>query len=545
MPESRNTMHIYTFFIACVLASISGAFMLALMDSNHNWGGDFSQYIAQAQALINGTIPTQIANNTLMMHYSDGVYGPNVYPWGYPLLLAPVLALFGENLLALKCVNIAFFMLFIFCFYAYVARRFSTQASIALSLAFALNPMLLNFASNNILSDISYMCISFVAVVGLRAFVAPLEQASKLAASPMATNTFNMSNISLGGGGRSDLGIFVLGILGGILALAAYLIRSNGIAVLATLCALHLYFIARIHTIPRIRILPIRLVALNALPYVVFVLGILLVRYTLDSSGGEGHIAVLLESISLKTIVRNALYYAGVFCDFFALPNPLALLAPSLLESKYAFLLPNPLGLLAWGVCVYFLFLGLRECYKRDMFAALFVGISLGILIIWPALQGIRFVFCVLPFFAIWIASGVLRVYAKHPKLIIVMCALLLGYFVLKDSYHLASKHNTLPRAILAIKPPNPYPQAFDLESKQVYAFITTHTSPSDTIVFFKPRVLYLATNRLSYSTSKLERLDKAQYLLESSFAPLFDEKQLAHLPIVYASEHFTLYNLQ
>lgn len=544
MPESRNTMHIYTFFIACVLASISGAFMLALMDSNHNWGGDFSQYIAQAQALINGTIPTQIANNTLMMHYSDGVYGPNVYPWGYPLLLAPVLALFGENLLALKCVNIAFFMLFIFCFYAYVARRFSTQASIALSLAFALNPMLLNFASNNILSDISYMCISFVAVVGLRAFVAPLEQASKLAASPMATNTFNMSNISLGGG-RSDLGIFVLGILGGILALAAYLIRSNGIAVLATLCALHLYFIARIHTIPRIRILPIRLVALNALPYVVFVLGILLVRYTLDSSGGEGHIAVLLESISLKTIVRNALYYAGVFCDFFALPNPLALLAPSLLESKYAFLLPNPLGLLAWGVCVYFLFLGLRECYKRDMFAALFVGISLGILIIWPALQGIRFVFCVLPFFAIWIASGVLRVYAKHPKLIIVMCALLLGYFVLKDSYHLASKHNTLPRAILAIKPPNPYPQAFDLESKQVYAFITTHTSPSDTIVFFKPRVLYLATNRLSYSTSKLERLDKAQYLLESSFAPLFDEKQLAHLPIVYASEHFTLYNLQ
>ena len=148
----------------------------------------------------------------------------------------------------------------------------------------------------------------------------------------------------------------MLGILGGILALAAYLIRSNGIAVLATLCALHLYFIARIHTIPRIRILPIRLVALNALPYVVFVLGILLVRYTLDSSGGEGHIAVLLESISLKTIVRNALYYAGVFCDFFALPNPLALLAPSLLESKYAFLLPNPLGLLAWGVCVYFLF---------------------------------------------------------------------------------------------------------------------------------------------------------------------------------------------
>ena len=196
-------MHIYTFFIACVLASISGAFMLALMDSNHNWGGDFSQYIAQAQALINGTIPTQIANNTLMMSLNDFPYGPNVYPWGYPLLLAPVLAIFGENLAALKCVNIALFSLFIICFYCYVARRFSMGASITLTLAFALNPMLLSFASSNILSDTAYMCASFIAVVGLQAFVAPLEQASQLATSPMATNTSNMSNnsnISLGGG---------------------------------------------------------------------------------------------------------------------------------------------------------------------------------------------------------------------------------------------------------------------------------------------------------------------------------------------------------
>ena len=321
--------------------------------------------------------------------------------------------------------------------------------------------------------------------------------------------------------------------------LCAYLIRSNGIAILVALCALHLYYLTRIQK------QKLRYLALSAVPYVVFALGVVLVRYALDSAGGEGHIAVLVESISLKTIVRNTLYYAGIFSDFFALPNPLALLAPSLLESKYAFLLPNPLGLLVWAVCLYFLFLGFRACYKRDMFAALFVGASLAILIIWPALQGIRFVFSVLPFFAIWIASGGLRVYAKHPKLVAAFIALILGYFVLKDSYHLLARYNTLPKIILAIKPPNPYPQAFELESKQVYEFITTHTSPSDIVVFFKPRVLYLATSRLSYATSKLERLDKAQYLLESSFAPLFDKEQLARFSIVYASEHFTLYNLQ
>lgn len=334
----------------------------------------------------------------------------------------------------------------------------------------------------------------------------------------------------------------MLGSLGGFLALFAYLIRSNGIAILIALCAIHLYYITRIRTTPRIHKYNL---ALQAMPYVVFVLGALLVRYVLDSSGGEGHIAVLVESISLKTIVRNALYYAVVWADFFALPNPLALLAPSLLESTYAFLLPNPLGLLAWAVCLYFLVLGLRACYKRDMFAALFVGISLGILILWPPLQGIRFVFCVLPFMAIWIACGMQKAYPKHPKLIIVCVALVLGYFALKDSYHLLARYNALPKIVLAIKPPNPTPQAFELESKSAYAFITAHTSPSDVIVFFKPRVLYLATNRLSYATSKLERLDKAHYLLESSFAPLFDKEQLAHLPIVYASEHFTLYALR
>lgn len=187
-----------SFVIACALACVSAALMLALIDSNHNWGGDFSQYIAQAKALIAGTIPTQIANNTLMMSYNDFPYGPNVYPWGYPLLLAPVLALFGENLAALKCVNIALFSLFIICFYCYVARRFSMGASITLTLAFALNPMLLSFASSNILSDIAYMCISFIAVVVLQAFVAALEQASKLAVSTMATN--NSFNNSWGGG---------------------------------------------------------------------------------------------------------------------------------------------------------------------------------------------------------------------------------------------------------------------------------------------------------------------------------------------------------
>ena len=187
-----------SYIIACILACVSAALMLALVDSDHNWGGDFSQYIAQAKALIAGTIPTQIANNTLMMSLNDFPYGPNVYPWGYPLLLAPVLALFGENLLALKCVNIALFSLFIICFYCYVARRFSMGASITLTLAFALNPMLLSFVSGNILSDIAYMCASFIAVVVLQAFVAPLEQASKLAASTMATN--NSFNNSLGGG---------------------------------------------------------------------------------------------------------------------------------------------------------------------------------------------------------------------------------------------------------------------------------------------------------------------------------------------------------
>jgi len=64
-----------------------------------------------------------------------------------------------------------------------------------------------------------------------------------------------------------------------------------------------------------------------------------------------------------------------------------------------------------------------------------------------------------------------------------------------------------------------------------MYDFIKSNTNPSDKIIFFKPRVLYLNTARLSFATIKEERLKEADYLLDMNDGnKLFDKSLLESL---------------
>ena len=82
----------------------AGIFLLGLLNirEGHDWGGDFSQYIAQAYALINGTVPEWLEKSTYIVDNSPVGLTSTVYPWGYPLLLVPNLKICGTNFLAMK-----------------------------------------------------------------------------------------------------------------------------------------------------------------------------------------------------------------------------------------------------------------------------------------------------------------------------------------------------------------------------------------------------------------------------------------------------------
>jgi hypothetical protein len=90
--------------------------------------------------------------------------GPLAYPWGFPLALAPFYALFGLNLLALKWVNLVFYLLFLMTLWYGLRNRHTFLWRTILVCFFAFNPYMMGFL-NNLLSDIPFLFLSTLMVL--------------------------------------------------------------------------------------------------------------------------------------------------------------------------------------------------------------------------------------------------------------------------------------------------------------------------------------------------------------------------------------------
>ena len=87
--SSERKIYILPFIIVALTAAI----YLISFRPGHDWGGDFSEYIAQAKSISEGyDFPGKFV----------GTYGSFIYPWGFPLLLSPIYSLFGLNIFASK-----------------------------------------------------------------------------------------------------------------------------------------------------------------------------------------------------------------------------------------------------------------------------------------------------------------------------------------------------------------------------------------------------------------------------------------------------------
>ncbi len=122
--------------------------------SSHDWGDDFAQYIHQAGNIIQG-IPQ---SETGFIYSQLNYIGPQAYPVGFPLLLAPVYALFGNSMLAfitfISLIYIALGLL-ILIFYR---RYFSWITALVLALIFLYNPQMIIF-KREVMSDIPFTAL--------------------------------------------------------------------------------------------------------------------------------------------------------------------------------------------------------------------------------------------------------------------------------------------------------------------------------------------------------------------------------------------------
>lgn len=160
MP-SRLSRFVPLLWLALILL-LSGGMSLSLFSQGHLWYDDFAGYLLQARALLNGQMAQFVAQNGLAMSLSDIPSGPAAYPWGFPLLLAPLYALGGLRwLTAYKLLNTAAFAASTLLFWRLARRRLPAPLALAVTAVWAFSPPLLQ-AQDLIQSDFVFLLFSLL-----------------------------------------------------------------------------------------------------------------------------------------------------------------------------------------------------------------------------------------------------------------------------------------------------------------------------------------------------------------------------------------------
>ncbi len=122
--------------------------------TSHDWGDDFAQYIHQAGNIIQG-IPQ---SETGFIFSQENYIGPQAYPVGFPLLLAPVYALAGNNMLAfttfISLIYIALGLLLV----VFYRQHFSWITALVMTIIFLYNPQMIIF-KREVMSDIPFTAL--------------------------------------------------------------------------------------------------------------------------------------------------------------------------------------------------------------------------------------------------------------------------------------------------------------------------------------------------------------------------------------------------
>jgi 4-amino-4-deoxy-L-arabinose transferase-like glycosyltransferase len=117
-----------------------------------DWGGDFAMYINEA---LNIAHFKQVTATHYVYNENAPMLGPEFYPVGFPLLLAPVCLLFGNNIPVLIIYMSLILVITATVLFLFFREYFSVPVAVILTLIIVYNPWTLIF-KNEILADIPF-----------------------------------------------------------------------------------------------------------------------------------------------------------------------------------------------------------------------------------------------------------------------------------------------------------------------------------------------------------------------------------------------------
>ena len=125
-----------------VVIAVAAYVAVSLHRRGHTTGDDFALYLRQAQSLFEGNIGQVISDNRLLWSNSTGVT-PQMYPWGFAVVLAPFVRVFGLDYDKLKLVEVACLCLWLVLFHGIVRRRTDRVVALVVTAVFATAPVYL------------------------------------------------------------------------------------------------------------------------------------------------------------------------------------------------------------------------------------------------------------------------------------------------------------------------------------------------------------------------------------------------------------------
>ncbi|MDB5255634.1 MAG: hypothetical protein JWM14_329 [Chitinophagaceae bacterium] len=471
-------------------------FFINVRDS-HDWGGDFALYIKQGMNIIEGKPQ---GDNGYIFNENFPYLAPPTYSVGFPLLLAPVYACFGNSILHFSLYITFLLIAALLAFYFFFRMYYSIAISSVAMIVIAYNPWLLWFKCE-VLSDIPFTLFVMLSLIGY-----------------LKTNWADKK--------------YKRALLIGVLCGYALLIKSIGIVLLVAFC---LDNASAVINDFRSKGSSIRLWNILSMVGSAFFVYILLSKVLFP--GKEDSYSFFSTLFSWEnlgdTMLSTSNYYIQVFQDFF---HPHA--------EQWNFV---PLIVKAFALSFFLLGILLKLVQQRSVIDYILL-LYLAIVICFPnTTQGFRYLFplCGIFFYYMIYAFQSIRLEASiSPSWI----ACLIGVVVLFTYKRAATELINTQDSIL-MGPQEP-------EAVEAFEYVSHHVPMEEVLVFNKPTVsaLYTGRNSVGYHRDqdsismdkKFEEL-KVHYILEcsdlkTSSLDAYLERHKESLDTVFSNAKFKLY---
>ena len=503
------------YLTAAVTLGVATYAIIAIVSLNdgHSWGGDFSLYIEHA---INIAIDRPYTETGYIPNQLYQFLSPAFYPPATPLVLAPVYAIFGLDLVAMKAILVLFFCAAMLIIFLYYRRHVGPIEAALIVIVTGLNPYLWYF-KDSINSEYLFLFFVFLSLL-------LLDVRERVTA---------LSNRLLVAGAA------------GITVFLAYATREIGIVLIPAVILYDLLHRRRL-----------------GLDSVLFIL-VFLCGYAALSSLFDLNMSRAYETYDRVAGYDAILFgWSNIFKNLLKYTYSLGVLFP--VSNKDVYLIPFMAILFIFGVLG-----GLRELARhiprgqRVERTAVIAGVMRGVrlqdifvvgymlaLTLQPFNAGVRYLLPLTPIVIFYVLAGMhftvqrsMRVTQRFPVIV------LIGILTYHVGYYLTAEPRDTSRGIH-------HPQSI-----QLFDAVRTQLPKNAIVIFRKPRVMALYTQRRSaiwpraaderLAWQNLAQLEATHLVIPYGDSGLdypdyfrFDQGSPSFLEPGFANEHFAIYHI-